>query len=137
MFCKCLSVSPQKMNWLQDLVMCWDLLLQAESMYVSHAVHRGAFCQFPFQWIYYCHGSKSTGKETDKTHLCAVSYLFQHNAKHSYIRGATGTKHTPGQAKTAIAWRCSAAAHLHPLMFHEKYTSKDFIRRSLIESGLS
>ena len=26
----------------------------------------------PFRWIYYCHSSKSTGKETGKTHLCAV-----------------------------------------------------------------
>ena len=33
--------------------------------------HRGAFCQFPFRWIYYCHSTKSTGK----THLCAVSRL--------------------------------------------------------------
>ena len=35
-------------------------------------VHRGAFCQLPFQWIYYCHSSKSTGKPTGKTHLCAL-----------------------------------------------------------------
>ena len=35
-------------------------------------LHRGALCQFPFRWIYYCHRSKSTGKETGKTHLCAV-----------------------------------------------------------------
>ena len=30
----------------------------------------GAFCQFSFRWIYYYHSSKSTGKETGKTHLC-------------------------------------------------------------------
>ena len=36
------------------------------------SVHRGAFCQFPLRWIYYCHSSKSTGKEIGKTHLCAV-----------------------------------------------------------------
>ena len=35
-------------------------------------VHRGEFCQFPFWWIYYCHSSKFTGKQTGKTHLCAV-----------------------------------------------------------------
>ena len=35
-------------------------------------LHRGAFCQFPFRWIYYCHSSKFTGKETGKTHLCAL-----------------------------------------------------------------
>ena len=33
--------------------------------------HRDAFFKFPFRWIYYCHGSKSTGKKTVKTHLCA------------------------------------------------------------------
>ena len=33
--------------------------------------HRRAFCQFPFQWIYYYGSNKSTGKETGKTHLCA------------------------------------------------------------------
>ena len=38
-----------------------------------NSVHRGAFCQFPFRLIYYCHSSKSTGKETGKTHLCAVA----------------------------------------------------------------
>ena len=30
--------------------------------------NRGAF----YQWIYYCNSSKSTGKETGKTHLCAM-----------------------------------------------------------------
>ena len=35
-------------------------------------VNRGTFCQFLFWWIYYCHSSKSAGKETGKTHLCVV-----------------------------------------------------------------
>jgi hypothetical protein len=35
-------------------------------------LHRGAFKQFSFRWIYYCNSSKSTGKETGKTHLCAL-----------------------------------------------------------------
>ena len=35
-------------------------------------VHRDAICQFLFRWIYYCHSSKSTGKEIGKTHLCAL-----------------------------------------------------------------
>ena len=34
------------------------------------ALHRGAFCQFLFRFIHYCH--KSTGKETCKTHICAL-----------------------------------------------------------------
>ena len=33
---------------------------------------RDAICQFLFRWIYYCHSNKSTGKETGKTHLCAL-----------------------------------------------------------------
>ena len=37
-------------------------------------VHRGAFCQFLFRWIYYYDSNKSTGKETGKTHLCGVSW---------------------------------------------------------------
>ena len=42
----------------------------------STTVHRGAFCQFLFRWIYYCHSSKSTGKETGKTHLGAVIVII-------------------------------------------------------------
>ena len=39
---------------------------------VFRPIHRGAFCQFPSRWIYYCHCSQSTGKEIGKTHLCAI-----------------------------------------------------------------
>ena len=35
-------------------------------------LHRYAFCQFPFLWIYYNGSNKSTGKETDKSHFCAL-----------------------------------------------------------------
>ena len=34
----------------------------------STPVHRGAFCQYPFRWIYYY----GTGKKIGKTHVCAV-----------------------------------------------------------------
>ena len=37
--------------------------------------HIGAFCQFLFRWIYYCHSSKFTGKQTGKMHLCAVCWI--------------------------------------------------------------
>ena len=33
---------------------------------------RVTFCHFFFRRIYYCHSSKSTKKETGKTHLCAA-----------------------------------------------------------------
>ena len=42
--------------------------------YHRDSVHRGAFYQFPFRWIYYYGSNKSTGKETGKTHLCALYY---------------------------------------------------------------
>ena len=32
----------------------------------------GAFCQSSFRWIYYYDDDKFTGKETNKSHLCAV-----------------------------------------------------------------
>ena len=35
-------------------------------------LNRGAFCQFPFRWIYYYGSNKYTGKETGKTQLCAL-----------------------------------------------------------------
>ena len=36
------------------------------------SVHRGAFCQSSFRWIYFYGSNKSTGKETGKLHLCAL-----------------------------------------------------------------
>ena len=44
---------------------------------INLAVHRGAFCQFPYQWIYYYGSNKSTKKETGKTQLCAVQWSYQ------------------------------------------------------------
>ena len=36
----------------------------------------GAFCQFPFRWIYYYGSNISTGKETCKTYLCDCPKLL-------------------------------------------------------------
>ena len=41
-------------------------------LFVIPKVNRGAFCQFPFRWIYFYDSNKSTRKEIGKTHLCAV-----------------------------------------------------------------
>ena len=49
---------------------------------VVTAVHRGAFCQ----WIYYCHSSKSTWKETGKTHLCVQFFIGLHASNQSIFR---------------------------------------------------
>ena len=63
----------------------WNISRRSEflSHWLSGRLHRDAFCRFPFRWIYYCHSSKSIGKETGKMHLCALcgvnvtsNYLF-------------------------------------------------------------
>ena len=51
----------------KSLVLLWN-------WYFFLAMHRGAFCQFIFQWIHCCHSSKSTRKETVQTHLCAMAW---------------------------------------------------------------
>ena len=52
---------------------------------VTYCTVRGAFCQFPFRWIYYYGSNKSTGKETGKTHLCAVVHNTHLNEFRLYI----------------------------------------------------
>ena len=42
--------------------------------YYLYTAQRCVF-QFLFRWIHYCLSSKSIGKETDKTHLCAVARI--------------------------------------------------------------
>ena len=61
----------------------WCILLiersvsgQIRSSY-QETLHRGAFCQFPFRWIYYYGSNKSTGKEIGKTHLSALKKFKQ------------------------------------------------------------
>ena len=44
-----------------------------EIPYFPKPMRRGVFCQFRFRWIYYYGSNESTGKETEKTHLCAVT----------------------------------------------------------------
>jgi hypothetical protein len=51
--------------------------LRVAKVYIFYRIlidtlQRGAFCQFSFRWIYYCRSSKSTGKESGKTNLCAL-----------------------------------------------------------------
>ena len=49
----------------------FNLLIKSVSLKIK-PLHRGAFCQFTFWWIYYCHSSKSTRKEAGKTYVCAL-----------------------------------------------------------------
>ena len=53
-------------------IMAIILSLSGPRTVVITPVHRGALFQFLFRWIYYCHSSKSTRKETGKMQLCAV-----------------------------------------------------------------
>ena len=46
----------------------------------SKPVHRSAFYHSSFQWIYYYGSNKSTGKETGKSHLCAVGEFYCSNS---------------------------------------------------------
>ena len=55
------------------------LLLQVSCQYTQRCVF-----QFLFQGIHYCHSSKSTGKETVKTHLCAVQWKLR-----DFLKGST------------------------------------------------
>ena len=60
-------------SWLWKVQsMIWHSIhsIQRVVSFYFHTVHRDAFCQFPFRWIYYCHSSKSTGKETGKMYFC-------------------------------------------------------------------
>ena len=56
-----------------DMSLFW--IKKQKCAIIWNTVYRSAVCQFPFWWIYCCHSSKSTKKETDKTHLCAVCWL--------------------------------------------------------------
>ena len=66
----------------QDIYDSWNCQLffeahKKEFLYkliiVFVTLHRGAFCHFPFRWIYYYESNKSTGEKTGQTHLCALS----------------------------------------------------------------
>ena len=52
----------------------WSKLLENLKIVLKDIQDKNSvqFCQFPFWWIYYYCSNKSTGKETCKTHLCAV-----------------------------------------------------------------
>ena len=57
-------------NWpITDYFHDQTIFIKDYELYIiGHSlVHRDAFCQFPFRWIYYCHGI------TGKMHLCAVA----------------------------------------------------------------
>ena len=55
--------------------------LHIVSRIIVKRLHRGAFCQFLFLWIYYYGSNESTGKKTGKTHLCGLSGLKSVSSK--------------------------------------------------------
>ena len=54
------------------LIICHQMAPEAKNQGRTGPVHSGAFCQFPFRWIYYYGNNKSSEKVTGKTHPCAV-----------------------------------------------------------------
>ena len=66
-----------RVNLMENFMLNFWPKSSIENMWaLNKPLHGGAFWQFPFWWIYYCHISKSTGKETDKTHLCALFSIY-------------------------------------------------------------
>ena len=74
----------RKMIWLPNKLMagieCTDILTGNKCTKktlpspLGGPMHRGAFCQSSFQWIYYYSNNKLTRKETHKSHLSAMSH---------------------------------------------------------------
>ena len=74
------SLSPA---WVESSFLTSD----SKQLWQSTALHRGAFCQFLFRWIYYCHSSKSTGKETGKsTSVHCITTVDCHSFFESHIK---------------------------------------------------
>ena len=67
----CFSDLSSRMIFLKLLSRATLLIAIRKKVHV-YTLHRGAFCQFHFRWFYYYGRSKSNGKETDKTHCCAL-----------------------------------------------------------------
>ena len=75
------------LNWTIKVSVKWVMEFLSERYKIISTVHRGAFCQFPFWWIYYYGSNKSTGKETGETHLCAVYIKHRSNqTKHYHLQ---------------------------------------------------
>ena len=57
--------------------MCTTIDSSCGQQHYHCALHRVAFCQSSFRWIYYY----GTGKETGKSHLCALVAIVLHTWK--------------------------------------------------------
>ena len=104
-------------------------------------MHRDAFFKFLFRWIYYCHSSKSTGKETGKTQLCAMhrgafcQFLF----RWFYYYGSNGStgKETGKTHVCAMDWNhCDVNQFLvrFGLTFWNIMSRKGFIVDSVLSN---
>ena len=78
---ECFKFAALVLAWLDlSVFVCTKVKLfstkikQDKNLFIS--MHRGAFCQFTLLWIYYYGSNESTGKETGKTHLCAMFKFF-------------------------------------------------------------
>ena len=77
--------------------------------------HRGAFCQFSLRWIYYCPNSKSTGKETGKTHLCASRGFIEVQNCRIWCLTAKESFGSTFVPPSLVNWRAVHSCLLRPL----------------------
>ena len=77
----CIYLSPHCVASKENLVF---VSVWAYVCHCTAGLHRGAFCQFPFRWIYYCHSSKSTERKLAKrTYVhCMAKRKFIHISRH-------------------------------------------------------
>ena len=71
-----------------------------------HPMHRGAFCQFSFHWIYYYGSNESNGKETGKMHLCAMQCfdLLDINKRNKTLEGHCTEQHNHQKVTNKTFW---------------------------------
>ena len=74
----------------------------------NRPLHRDAFCHFPFRWIYYCHRSKSTGKE-----------LAKRNSVHCW-----SLEHGNRQKSPTHVWHCF---YVYLINGSQKHPKKNFM----------
>ena len=73
------SSTPKDFQTVYEREIWWlcTVTFGPKSLELNSWPNRGAFCHFPFRWIYYYGSNKSTKKETGITHLCGPVYCSQ------------------------------------------------------------
>ena len=91
-----------------------------EFRWIFMALHRGAFCQCSFRWIYYYGSNKSTRKETGKSHLCALWWRGDLGKGYDTIKGDKEHKYLlytycwATRVTNVVACCCTCTLNVHP-----------------------